>query len=472
MREQITTQGYFNEAEIRKLSTELNVPFELVEVYLSNAKKRLESLGAEADKLSKDKLWTIIGSAGYSGLEDYARASLETAKNSEKQIAESKALAEQTITNIISSLRDSNSSLEWLVLKGTSKEQTDRIKKAFVSYVLGFSYEDIDKALRENWDKVREVFEKHKDDFPNFLKDFKESFLNTEDQARVVGGGTIETTVNADIKIDPIDTTQQEAALSSLRKTVADMVSDYRISWELLTAESYAQERVAKLDRERSVNRLNTLSKQANLVKQLNNLYQTDETSWKRIKPLLEQVDATTGGLVSKNKLLATIYQNQDAEKRKQGALLVEQIDLTAQQLRQQDILIAKEKERYDIVNGRFKYEQMQQQWLSAQIAVLDKGATTDFFDPNNLSSGIQAGLYTVAQEVDSTYTMMKNGAKGFADYMSDSMYDIVENWGKGWSSMRDALKSTLTDMLKELSQIRFPLRWDFHLSHQFFCNM
>ncbi|MBP5470200.1 MAG: phage tail tape measure protein, partial [Candidatus Riflebacteria bacterium] len=130
MKEQLAKQGNFNEVDIRKLAAEIEAPFDLVETYLKGAKERLAQLAKEGKELSEDRRWLLVGRAGWDALQDYVRAAGNTIRGAQDQFNEAEKLSEQVVTDIIKSLQETNARLEWLIVKGTNKEQSDRIKKA------------------------------------------------------------------------------------------------------------------------------------------------------------------------------------------------------------------------------------------------------------------------------------------------------------------------------------------------------
>lgn len=344
-----------------------------------------------------------------------------------------------------------------LSTQNISKENTDAIAQAYVRFFYGIPQDvkDINAWLKENAKPIEDALSKwaQAGGTQAVLEAFRgsEQFkdLTSEQRSFVIGGGTIE----ANVKIDPVDSTEQEAALASLRKNVSDMLADYRLSWELLSETEEAQIRLNKIQSQDAVNRATALKTQKDLVQKIYDNLQTEAVSWAKVKDNVFTVDKKTGELAIKSTILAEAAKLEDAEKRAFVEALAEQLDLTAKLLELQGKQAEKDKERLSIEEGRYKYEQEHKDWINKEIAKLDKESMTDFFAPSNLSNGITSGLLEVASQVDSTYDMMKEGMKGFADYMSDSMYSVVENWGKGWDTMKDALKKTLTDMLKELSQ-------------------
>ena len=364
--------------------------------------------------------------------------------------------AKKTASDFARELANLSSSSSWLFKnKSVNEDSVKRVREALARFLgIPTDKKEFDAAVRENVDILQEALQKYEGDTTKIVNDFVKSdiFANlskTDKEAVVSGKAEME----VEAKVTPLNLSQQESSLATLRKSVADMVSDYKITWELLSTEQVAAEKLKGIEQQYSVNRLNTLKEQKDLIQKIFDLTGNNAFSLKALEGTLDNVNKTTGEWLEKERLLAIANQNKDPEVRKMVSYYIEMVDLKIRELAQQNKLLDKDKERLTVIEGHYKYQKEYTAELERQIAFLDKQATIGTDYGKNFENGLQAGLLEVQKEIDSVYDMAKSGMKGFADYMSDSMYDIVENWDKGWKSMKDALRNTLIEMLKDMAK-------------------
>ena len=460
--EQIKKYGTINEHDLRQIAKEKNVSYDLLEVYLKGVKERLKDAKDTLIENPFSELPVMISRAddavnqGIGALSRFIDTNTEALIKMEEETRKGSEVAEKKITEIISDLSSANSKLNWLLSDTSNKELNDKIKQYFKEYVLGVSTADLDMSLQEGEgrEKLKQLLEKHGNDLNSVLKDFRKNFLKglisdtemTSVEAPVIGQ------MDATVTVTPIDVSKSESAVESLRKKVSDMMADYRLSLEFLTAQQESELKLGKIQTQQDVNRESRLNSQKALIQELYDKTQVGLLSVEALEPTLKNIDATTGAWLGKEKALAVLLQNKTGEAVKFGKLKLEQIDLLSREEFEQKKLLNQEKERLTVANNRYKYEQEHLKILSDEIAKLDSLATTDA-SAGNFVSGLQAGLLGVEKQIDSVYDMGKKGMQGFADYMADSMYDVVENWDKGWESMKEALRSTLVEMLKDMAK-------------------
>lgn len=458
----ITRQDVFTMLNERGLPTEIS---EGVLLTIQEADKKMSHTGVAAIDLR------ILTKSVIEALEK----ELDTMKEGFENVREQRRKATQAYfdsinIDFIQAARNVKASN--LLKVGATEQDYKNLQRALIYYVTGDVLkkdEDIDTYFDNNADKIKAKVQ----EMQNKIKDLDKGFLDflrgnsTKKElekidrsknilANILGSTSnfvIPAEIQGDVTMNPIDSTDAETAVANLRKTVADMTADYRLNWEVLSEMEVSQLKLNKLQAQGDLNRATALKAQKDTVIKLYDTVKANEFSWDTLKDRVLDVNKVTGNLVDYERLNLLVNTKLTGEKKEQAKALLETLNLQAQLLKLQEDQLEKEKERLAL-NGRGEFKNLEEydNYLKQVKEAIRNSATKDF-SRENVGKGVDSGVISLLENIDSVYDMAEKGMEGFADYMSDSMSDIVENWGKGWDSMKDALKSTLVDMLKSLSQ-------------------
>lgn len=348
----------------------------------------------------------------------------------------------------------SNSYISGIITnQALNNKSVKNITDAYVRFIYGIpAGVDINTWFKDNFNEARKKFDEAKRaDQDKLLKDFRESSFFKALSADLQQVIRVPMVVDGELQVSPVDMTAQNAVIAQLKKQYADLLSDYRLSWEILSQEEIAQEKIAKLQREISVNNQNLAVTTDKILKDIFKTLGKDVDA-KMVETLLKSRNTVTGEILNKEKLIEDLTKSLKGEQLKLVTSKVEELELQYRIAAEKDKELRQEQKMNGVVEGRIRGLKQFRDALNQQIQEREYNAETGSTF-KNLWEGVETGALKLQNDIDTFYEMGEKGMEGFANYMTDSMNDIVENWGKGWNSMRDALKSTLTDMLKELSR-------------------
>lgn len=251
----------------------------------------------------------------------------------------------------------------------------------------------------------------------------------------------------------------QQVANKNLRISYENLINDFVKKWGIVNQEIYAKTQVTALDLQQEKLKNDTYNNQVKLLSEIYRMSgMANELNTETTKLYLTQNGVLSDinrdklkGVLDKIKTIDEEARGVSLEQLELAKGLVDQLFLEGKISEEKHRQLDQEKSLYDITEGNLTNLQKYREALDTIIANRDKLADRGY-TLENFEEGLGTGILSLKKELDSLYDMGKNGMQGFADYMTDSMNSVVDNWGKGWNSMRDALKNTLTDMLKDLS--------------------
>lgn len=390
----------------------------------------------------------------------------EVLEDEKQALANIDKLVQQQIGDAIATIsRGRNNLIKDYITKQDLNEKTNKeLGRAWAALLLGLPMgEDPEgffndpKTIEEAKKRLMLMQKLGTEKVLNIFRNSKELFNSLSPEAQSVIKTSVDVDVNGDLKLNALDLTKQELIVTQLKKQYADLVSDYKLSWEVLTQEQFAAEKIAKLQREIQVNNESIKSTIDKIYYDIfTKLGRKDEKGnvlfdEEAAKEALNYIDSATGKILNKEQLLASLGTIKDKTQRDYVKSKLDELELQTQIAVQKNKELEQEKKHYDLVEGRLANIKKYKDYLDKLIQQRDDKASRDN-TIENLKEGIGTGVIELEKQVDSFYEMGKKGMQGFADYLTDSMNNVVDAWGKGWGAMRDALKNTLADMLKELS--------------------
>jgi len=313
--------------------------------------------------------------------------------------------------------------------------------------------DNFNEALK-NWNKWNQLSEEDRRKIWEPLI----SGLSPEAQSAIKTKAEVE--VTADLQVAPLDLHTQQQVVAQLKKQYADLLADYKLSWGILSQEQIAQEKIAELQRQIDVNNDSLATKTdkvfQDIFQKTGRVFNADAAK-EALKAWQE-----SGNLMAKRKELMDAISNTQAQEGKDVSAITEEqrnyIKLKLEELETQlkindetNKALEQEKKMNGVIDGRIKGLKQYRDSLNQQIQEREKNAETgSTFE--NFKEGMDTALLDMKSELDTFWEMGRKGMNGFADFMTNTMNNVVDAWGKGWGAMKDALKNTLADMLKDLA--------------------
>ena len=401
-------------------------------------------------------------------LEVMTKASKESIRGWAETLKNSQKFFQAEVDLISKSIAQGNTDIiSKIITKQDAKAAENRsITTAYIKYLYGIPDDVTDIGawfrdhMKESYEKFKAAKEQNEEDI---LKGFLESNLfkglSKEQQAMIKVPVQVDGTAN--LQVVPVDLNTQESVVAQLKKQYEDLLADYKLSWELLSENEYAYEKIAALQREIDTNNATLAATTDKVFKdifqQVGRTFNADAAkktldAWKESASVLGQIEDLMSTIEDTTDSNGKKVQKLSEEQKKYIELKLLELELQYKINAEKNKELEKNQHIYDMENDRYIYQKGYLSFLDEEIKNLDNLARTEFFSAENFENGIKAGVMSVAKDVDTSYDMMKKGMQGFADFMTDSMNNVVDAWGKGWNEMKTALKNTLADMLKDLA--------------------